>query len=187
MHPPAQTPPLDVDGFSMGVLHCQDPKTGEEHFIYSTSGSVAEAEERCRLMAPHLPANYVIANPVLHPSYWSGRQDPRFIPGRNPDGSLYAGDSTACAEPRILQCARDRGWTVRGMTIAWNGSSPNPLPDLKNNPDGQYMRRCPSCEANANSLMAGVPEPAKTRWHVVLFLLLIGIVCMVIAALRGKL
>jgi len=187
MQPPAQVPPLDEDGFAIGVLHCQDPKTREEYFIYSTSGSVAEAEERCRLAAPHLPANYVIANPVLHPSYWSGRQDPRFIPGRNPDGSIYAGDSTTCAEPRILQCARDRGWTVRGMTIAWNGSSPNPLPDPNNNPDGQCMRRCPSCEANANSLMDGVRSPSKDRPLLLFLLILVIVVAIAVWLLQGKL
>jgi hypothetical protein len=188
MQPPTQMPPPDdVDGFSIGALQCRDPKTGADRFVYSTSGSVAEAEERCRLMAPHLPADYVIASPVLHPSYWSGRQDPRFISGHNPDGSIYAGDSTTCAEPRILQCAREHGWIVQGMTLGWRGSSPNPFPDPEKNPDGRYMRHCPSCEANANSLMVGVPQPAKTRPLLVILLILLIIVFMVAVVFKGGL
>ncbi|HVT31969.1 MAG TPA: hypothetical protein VHE32_04955 [Rhodanobacteraceae bacterium] len=147
---------LETGGFAVGTLHCRDPETGTDRFVYSTSGSIAEAEQRCTVAASRLPATYVIADPRLKPAYWAGRRDPRFIVSRNPDGSAFDGDSTTCAEPRLLQCALENGWIVLGMSIGWHGQQPNPLPDFPRDPTGRYMRRCPSCQANVGALMQSI-------------------------------
>jgi hypothetical protein len=142
-------------GEVVGTLDCIDPDNGEARIIIALSGPAEAVSEMYTTLRSSLPADYVFASPEIAADYWAGKADPRFRPGRNADGSKFSGDSVTCVEPRLYQCARHLGWSVRGMTLIWRGNGSNPFP-AEARSDDNYMRPCPSCASNVGALLDGV-------------------------------
>ena len=145
-------------GDVVGSLSCVDPKTGQDRVIISVSGKPEDVEVVYAEMRDSVRQDYVFAPAVINQGYWAGHDDFRFQAGRNADGSIFEGDSLTCPEPRLYQCARENGWIVTGMSLLWRGSGPNPFPD-ESKDNESWMKPCPSCAANRNSILAGVRRP----------------------------
>jgi hypothetical protein len=140
-------------GFCSGSLEGIDPKTGKHYMILSVSGKIEEAKLIYKLVQKNLSEDCILASLELEHSYWAGRDDPRFVEGKNEDGTTYEGDSTNCAIPRMYQYLLNQGWIVNAMSLKWYGDTPNPFPRKEYNPKGTFMHPCPSCEANIKSIM----------------------------------
>lgn len=149
-------------GDVVGTLSCIDPTTGRDRIIISVSGNTEDVETIYEKIRGSLPQDYVFAPPNIDQRYWAGHNDSRFLVGHNSDGSVFEGDSLTCPEPRLYQCARQKGWIVTGMSLSWRGANQNPFPDQSSS-DKSRMKPCPSCEANRSSLLAGVRRP--TIWN----------------------